>query len=105
MSVAGYRRGGTVISRAADDQMAVALKRQGRPAPKCAQLGAPAKSPPSRASISRWMRGNLDDYRDPRTGEVNLTALVEGWDSTCADGGATLDQDHPAWEIAVEVTE
>lgn len=52
--------------------------------------------------IRRWMRRHVDEYRDQRTGEVNLTALVEAWDRTCADGDATLDDDHPAWVVAAE---
>lgn len=56
-------------------------------------------------AIRSWMRAHAREFADPRTGEINCTALVEEWDRSCADGGATLDPDHPAWEIAVEVAD
>jgi hypothetical protein len=55
----------------------------------------------SRASIARWMRAHAAEHLD--CGEVNLTSLVEAWDSECADGAQTLDPDHLAWDVAVEV--
>lgn len=55
------------------------------------------------AAIAQWMRAHKSEHVDRTTGEVNLTALVEAWDRACADGSATLDPDHAAWEIAVEV--
>ena len=58
-----------------------------------------------RAQIARWMRDHVVDHVDGVTGEVNCTALVEEWDRECAGGGATLDPDHVAWEVAVEVAE
>lgn len=57
----------------------------------------------SKFEIARWMREHLDDHRDRTTGEVNCTSLVEEWDVACADGGATLDSNHVAWDVAVEV--
>ena len=53
--------------------------------------------------ISAWMARNADRFVDRRTGEVNLTALVEAWDRETQDGGVTTDPDHVAWEIAVDV--
>lgn len=54
-------------------------------------------------SIRRWMEDNIDEHIDLRTGEADLTGLVEDWDRTCADGAATLDEGHPAWDIAIDV--
>ena len=50
--------------------------------------------------IRRWMVLHKEEFRDNRTGEINLTELVEDWDRTCADGEATLDPDHIAWDVA-----
>lgn len=57
---------------------------------------------PEADAIRAWMVCHADGHRDPRTGEVNMTSIVEAWDAACADGGATLDPDHPAWEVATE---
>lgn len=54
-------------------------------------------------SIRRWMLANAEAHKDARTGEINCTSLVEAWDRDVAGGGATLDMDHPAWSVAVEV--
>lgn len=54
------------------------------------------------AQIRRWMKRNAIHYLDSKTGEVNLTALVEAWDTECDSGEETLDSSHPAWDIAVE---
>ena len=62
-----------------------------------------SKPAQTRQQIARWMRAHKAEHVDRLTGEVNLTALVEAWDRACADGGATLDRDHIAWDIAVEV--
>lgn len=59
---------------------------------------------PSKAAIARWMRAHLEDHRDRVTGEVNSTSLVEEWDVACATGGDTLDPNHLAWDVAVEVS-
>ncbi len=64
---------------------------------------AAAKPTQTRQQIARWMRAHKGEHVDRLTGEVNLTALVEAWDRACADGGATLDPDHIAWEVAAEV--
>lgn len=48
---------------------------------------------------------NVDNFIDNSTGEVNCTALVEAWDRQCDSGEATLDENHIAWEVAVEVAE
>jgi len=56
-----------------------------------------------RTAILRWMKRNAEDHRDQRTGEINYTTLVEQWDRDCSTGEATMDSDHPAWEIALEV--
>ncbi|MCP3065867.1 hypothetical protein LXT21_44605 [Myxococcus sp. K38C18041901] len=47
---------------------------------------------------------HLVEHRDA-SGEVNLTSLVEAWDAAQAGGEATLDEHHPAWDVAVEVAE
>ena len=53
--------------------------------------------------IRRWMMRNAPAHVD-ECGEVNCTSLVEAWDSECDSGEATLDEDHPAWEIAFNVS-
>lgn len=60
-------------------------------------------SAPSKSTIRAWMRLNAADHTDGRTGEVNCTSLVEAWDAEKGSGEETLDPDHPAWEVAVEV--
>lgn len=55
------------------------------------------------ANIRIWMQGQVDQYVDAKTGEVNCTALVEAWDAECSTGESTLDPDHIAWDIAVDV--
>lgn len=52
--------------------------------------------------IAAWMRSRKSEHIDD-CGDVNLTSLVEAWDSACSTGCATLDSEHPAWSIAVEV--
>jgi len=56
----------------------------------------------SRREIKAWMRRNVKNFVD-ECGEVNYTSMVEAWDRECADGGATLDPNHVAWEVATEV--
>ena len=53
-------------------------------------------------AIRIWMKANANEFTDPRTGELNTTALVEAWDIEYADGHTTLDPNHPAWDIANE---
>lgn len=59
----------------------------------------------AKKDIQLWMMRNIKDHIDSKTGEVNCTSLVEAWDNECSTGEATLDEDHPAWDIAVEVEE
>jgi hypothetical protein len=59
---------------------------------------------PAQQPIARWMRRELERFIDPRTGEANLTALVEAWDQDQGDG-STTDPDHDAWDVAVIVAE
>lgn len=56
-----------------------------------------------KSAIKKWMKGNLENHRDPKTGEVNATTLVEDWDRSESTGGATLDSNHPAWDIAADL--
>lgn len=53
-----------------------------------------------------WMHANKAEYRDPKTGEVELTPLVEA----CAGAfgvddldGPLDDSDHWIWDLAVSV--
>jgi hypothetical protein len=55
--------------------------------------------------IRTWMRTHRGDHADRKTNEVDCTALVEAWDHQQSTGMATLDPDHIAWDIAVEVAE
>lgn len=91
------------IRRHADVQMRPAILRQGRPLPSRRTAPLVAKQAPSRSAIRAWMVRNKEDYRDSSTGEINMTALVEGWDCACADGGATLNSDHIAWDVATTI--
>lgn len=95
-----------VIKRQADVAMAPAIARIGRPLrTRLSAQPAQTTPAPSRAAIRAWMLRHVEEYRDQRTSEVNMTDLVQGWDIACADGGATLDSDHIAWEIAADVAE
>ena len=58
---------------------------------------------PSNASIRSWMARHRAAHTDRRTGEVDLTSLVEDWDRANAGGAATMDPHHPAWEVATEL--
>jgi len=55
--------------------------------------------------ILSWMRANAKDHIDPKTGELNCTALVEAWDAAEGTGKETLQHSHPAWDLAVEIAE
>jgi hypothetical protein len=55
-------------------------------------------------AIRIWMKANANQFTDRQTGELNTTALVEAWDIECANGSATLDPNHPAWDIASQFT-
>ena len=56
----------------------------------------------SRYEIKKWMLFNADRFME--SGELNLTKIVEAWDIECDSGEATVDSDHPAWEVALEVS-
>lgn len=50
-------------------------------------------------NIRRWMLSHLKEFLDS-CNEINCTAMVESWDRECSTGDATMNPDHPAWEIA-----
>lgn len=52
--------------------------------------------------IRAWMRAHRSEHID-ECGELNCTSLVEAWDRDNDAGDATVDPDHIAWEIAVEL--
>jgi hypothetical protein len=54
--------------------------------------------------IRKWMAANASRFVDA-CGEVNSTEMVEAWDREQSTGGATLDSNHPAWDVAVIVAE
>lgn len=61
----------------------------------------------TRDDAAKWMRRHLEDHRDPRCGEINLTSLTEacaGAFEADEEGGPLDDSDHWIWEVAVEVT-
>lgn len=58
----------------------------------------------TRSSARRWMQAHADEHTDPRTGELNLTAIAEA----CAAafgvdgiGGPLDDETHWIWEVPV----
>lgn len=53
-------------------------------------------------SIKRWMKNNMARFFDG-CGGIDCTGMVEAWDSECSTGEATLDPNHAAWDVAVEV--
>lgn len=55
--------------------------------------------------IRRWMRANNERFVDRKTGEVNMTEMVETWDREQSTGGSTLDTNHVAWDVATEFVE
>ncbi len=55
-----------------------------------------------RRQIRAWMFRNVEQFVD-ECGEVNCTRMVEAWDDECASGEVTLDIEHVAWEVAVDV--
>ena len=57
----------------------------------------------NKSSIRNWMLEHIEEFIDENTGEVNCTDMVEGWDREISDGEQTLNPDHIAWDIAVEV--
>jgi hypothetical protein len=53
-----------------------------------------------------WMRDNAEDYRDPKTGEINSTALAEACAETFDvkdEGGPLDDETHWIWDEAARV--
>ena len=93
----------TTFQRASTMDLQPSIRRMGRPLRSAPLVSQRTESAHSRASIRRWMLANRNDYRDRRTGELNLTDLVEAWDRACADGGSTLDPDHLAWDVAADL--
>lgn len=55
--------------------------------------------------IKKWMLLNADRFIDKSTNEIDFTQMVEAWDNECDNGKATLDSDHIAWSIAVDVSD
>lgn len=55
-------------------------------------------------SIRKWMDNNVADFVD-ECNEVDCTGMVEAWDIENASGEETLDMDHIAWDISVDVAE
>ena len=90
----------TTFQRASTIDLQPSIRRMGRPLRSAPLVSQHTEAAPSRASIRRWMLANMEDYRDRRPGELNLTEMVEAWDRVCADGGSTLDPDHIAWDVA-----
>lgn len=65
-------------------------------------------SAPDRAAVTAWMRAHLEEHRDPRTYEVNLTSLAEAAADAfdVADEGGPLDDpDHWIWDAAIEAAD
>jgi len=93
----------TSFQRASTIDLQPSIRRMGRPLRSAPIVVQRTDAAPSRASIRYWMLANMEDYRDRRTGEINLTDLVEAWDRACADGGVTLDPDHIAWDVAASL--
>lgn len=61
-------------------------------------------NPPDRSRIRKWMIAHISEFVDD-CNEIDLTGMVEAWDSACSTGDATLNSYHPAWEIAMDVAE
>lgn len=64
--------------------------------------------PFSKIAARRWMGAHVDEHRDPRTGELNLTSVVEA----CAAafgvngvGGPLDDETHWIWEAPLALTD
>ena len=77
--------------------------------PKRLQLLMKARTPMkailvNSSAILRWMNKQAPRFRDPLTGELDRTGLVEAWDRAEDTGKATLHPSHPAWDLALEVT-
>ncbi len=59
---------------------------------------------PITQTIRGWMQMHVMDHVDASTGEINRTSLVEAWDHAEGTGDETLDPNHDAWDIALDVT-
>lgn len=55
--------------------------------------------------IRRWMRLNVERFIDKKTGEVDMTRMVEVWELEATAGEGTTDPDHPAWFVAAKIAE
>lgn len=58
--------------------------------------------------VRTWMKLHAADYVDPKTGEVNATALAEGAASEFGNdeiGGPLDDETHWVWEFALKAAE
>lgn len=58
----------------------------------------------TRLQIKKWMLLNVERFID-ECREVDCTKMVETWDIECDSGAATLDENHIAWDVAIEVAE
>ena len=57
----------------------------------------------TRREIRAWMVRNVDRFVDRTCDVVNATKMVEAWDQEIGTGEETLDSEHVAWEVAIEV--
>ena len=54
------------------------------------------------SNIRKWMLAHKNEYRDPRTNEINCTTLAE----ECAlelYPGEWLPETHEVWDVAVDI--
>ena len=60
-----------------------------------------------KSKVRTWMRIHLEEYRDGRTGEINLTTMCEDAATEFGmneEGGPLDDDTHWIWDVSVEVT-
>jgi hypothetical protein len=60
----------------------------------------------SRRAVRSWMRRHLEEHRECRTGDVNLTALCEAAADAFDvkdEGGPLDDGNHWIWNVAYNV--
>ena len=65
-------------------------------------------SAPTRSAVTAWMLLSLEEHRDARTSEINLTGLAEAAAAAFGiddEGGPLDDPDHWIWEAAIEAAE
>jgi hypothetical protein len=55
--------------------------------------------------VKSWMLKHVSEYEDPRTGEINVTALAEGAAYAEERPEWLGDETHPVWDWALEVAE